>query len=77
MANSPLLIPPSSSEKPTTSKSKLQVPVSNGATPESSSGGNGASGHDLAEQMNEDEKRKYVKGLLSSLILAITANHSI
>ncbi|CZT39978.1 probable cyclin-dependent ser/thr protein kinase KIN28 [Rhynchosporium secalis] len=56
MANSPLNVP-GVAEKGTSSKSKLSTSKTawNGASPS-----NG--GHDLAEQMNEDEKQKYVKG---------------
>ncbi|TVY57141.1 Serine/threonine-protein kinase KIN28 [Lachnellula suecica] len=64
MANSPLLIP-GSADKNAASKSKLSSAVSsNGATPEASSrAGNGAAAiQDIAEQMNEEEKHKYVKG---------------
>ena len=62
MANSPLIIPPSSTEK-IKSKSSLQVPASNGATPESTSGyASGGTVRDLAEQMNEEEKNKWIKG---------------
>ncbi|KAE9366192.1 Pkinase-domain-containing protein [Stipitochalara longipes BDJ] len=62
MANSPLVVP-SSAEKSAASRTKLSntAVASNGATPEASNASNGA-GHDLAEQMNEEEKRKYVKG---------------
>ena len=65
MAVSPLVAPPGSAEKNTAGiRSKLaNTRVSNGATPEPSSASNGT-GHDLAEQMNEDEKLKYVKGPL-------------
>jgi cyclin-dependent kinase 7 len=64
MANSPLVVP-GSGEKPALDKSRLSSTAvsSKGATPEVSQGSNGASsGRDLAEQMNEDEKLKYVKG---------------
>jgi cyclin-dependent kinase 7 len=62
MANSPLIVP-GSAEKSAASRTKLSNPAaaSNGATPEAASTSNGA-GHDLAEQMNEEEKHKYVKG---------------
>ncbi|PSS25210.1 hypothetical protein M430DRAFT_25036 [Amorphotheca resinae ATCC 22711] len=63
MAVSPLIVPPGSERATAATKSKLsttQVP-SNGATPEPAHAINGA-GPDLAEQMNEDEKHKYVKG---------------
>ncbi|KAL2076178.1 hypothetical protein VTL71DRAFT_1121 [Oculimacula yallundae] len=61
MANSPLILS-GDADKGSTSKSKLSASkaASNGATPEASRPSNG--GHDLAEQMNEDEKQKYVKG---------------
>jgi cyclin-dependent kinase 7 len=63
MAVSPLIIPPGSGERSNmTSRSKLSAAqASNGATPESSHVNNGT-GHDLAEQMNEEEKNKYIKG---------------
>jgi hypothetical protein len=59
MAVSPLVVPPGSAERSTTtSRSKLSAAqASNGTTPEP------VAGYDLAEQMNEDEKNKYVKGL--------------
>jgi cyclin-dependent kinase 7 len=62
MANSPVVIP-GSTEKSAASRTKLSntAAVSNGATPEAASTTNGA-GDDLAEQMNEEEKHKYVKG---------------
>jgi hypothetical protein len=63
MAVSPLIVPPGSERATAATKSKLsttQVP-SNGAIPEPAHAINGA-GPDLAEQMNEDEKHKYVKG---------------
>lgn len=63
MANSPLILPPGSSEKPIANKSKLQAVASNGATPESTTGTYGTA-PDLAEQMNDEEKRKYVKGYI-------------
>jgi len=60
MANSPLLLP-GSSEKSAVNKTKLSktTAASNGTTPEPASNG---SGPDLAEQMNDEEKQKYVKG---------------
>ncbi len=63
MAVSPLVIPPSSAEKGTGAvRSKLaSAQISNGATPEVVPAGNGT-GYDLAEQMNEEEKHKYIKG---------------
>lgn len=65
MAVSPLIVPPGSAERSTaTSRSKLSVPpASNGTTPEPSLANN-AAGYDLAEQMNEEEKNKYVKGVI-------------
>lgn len=68
MAVSPLVVPPGSAERSTaTTRSKLSAAqASNGTTPELPQAGNGT-GFDLAEQMNEDEKNKYVKGL--SLLL--------
>ncbi|KAF8862804.1 Pkinase-domain-containing protein [Acephala macrosclerotiorum] len=63
MANSPLVVP-GSTEKQAHDKSKLSTATaasSKGATPEVSSNG-ASSGRDLAEQMNEEEKHKYVKG---------------
>jgi cyclin-dependent kinase 7 len=62
MANSPLVVP-GSGEKGTANRTKLSntTAASNGATPEASNTSNGG-GHDLAEQMNEEEKQKYVKG---------------
>ncbi|KAL5328460.1 hypothetical protein ACEPPN_001959 [Leptodophora sp. 'Broadleaf-Isolate-01'] len=61
MANSPLIVP-GDADKGSSSKSKLSTSngASSGATPEATLPSNG--GHDLAEQMNEDEKHKYVKG---------------
>jgi cyclin-dependent kinase 7 len=64
MANSPLVIPGSTEKGTSTSnRSKLSTaaPSSNGATPEVAQNNNGA-GRDLAEQMNEEEKQKYIKG---------------
>lgn len=65
MANSPLIVP-EDADKGSSSKSKLSASnvASNGATPEASQPSTG--GHDLAEQMNDDEKRKYVKGAMNS-----------
>lgn len=65
MANSPLVVP-GSGEKSTTARTKLSgnPAASSGATPEAASTSNGAA-HDLAEQMNEEEKHKYVKGCTS------------
>ncbi len=62
MANSPLVIP-GSGEKNTGNRMKLSntAAASNGATPQASNTSSGV-GHDLAEQMNEEEKQKYVKG---------------
>ncbi len=62
MANSPLVVP-GSTEKSTANRTKLSntPAVSNGAAPEAANTSNGG-GHDLAEQMNEEEKHKYVKG---------------
>ncbi|PMD26046.1 Pkinase-domain-containing protein [Hyaloscypha hepaticicola] len=62
MANSPLVVP-GSGEKSTANRTKLSntAAASNGATPEASNTSN-EGGHDLAEQMNEEEKQKYVKG---------------
>lgn len=73
MAVSPLIIPPGSGERSNmASRSKLSVAAaSNGATPEPSQANNGA-GHDLAEQMNEEEKNKYVKGLLRTTSLSVS-----
>ena len=64
MAVSPLVIPPGSSEKPNTiNKSKLSTAYSSkAATPEVTQVSNGT-GRDLAEQMNEEERHKYVKGI--------------
>jgi cyclin-dependent kinase 7 len=62
MANSPVVVP-GSSEKSAASRTKLSntAAASNGAIPEAAGTSNGA-GDDLAEQMNEEEKHKYVKG---------------
>jgi hypothetical protein len=62
MANSPLVVP-GSGEKGNANRTKLSntAAASNGATPEASNTSSGG-GHDLAEQMNEEEKQKYVKG---------------
>ncbi|KAH8646056.1 kinase-like domain-containing protein [Tricladium varicosporioides] len=63
MANSPLLVPGSAEKSVVAAKSKLSsnAPSTNAPTPEPGIPSNGA-GNDLAEQMNEDEKNKYVKG---------------
>jgi hypothetical protein len=64
MANSPLVVPGSTEKGTSTSNhSRLSTaaPSSNGATPEVAQSNNGA-GRDLAEQMNEEEKQKYIKG---------------
>ena len=68
MAVSPLVVPPGSAERSiATRRSKLSAAqASNGTTPDPQQVGN-AAGFDLAEQMNEDEKNTYVKGL--SLLL--------
>jgi cyclin-dependent kinase 7 len=62
MANSPLVVP-GSAEKSAANRTKLSnnAAASNGATPEPANSSNGLS-HDLVEQMNEEEKHKYVKG---------------
>ncbi|TVY36572.1 Serine/threonine-protein kinase [Lachnellula subtilissima] len=75
MANSPLLVPGSTDKATTskstststsTSKSKLSsaAPSSKGLTPEASTKASDALApvQDMAEQMNEEEKHKYVKG---------------
>jgi cyclin-dependent kinase 7 len=63
MAVSPLIVPPANAGDRSASKSKLSsaIPSSNGTPAEGVSAGNGSS-HDLAEQMNDVEKQKYVKG---------------
>ena len=64
MAVSPLIVPPASADRNgLASKSKLSAGVltSNGTSPNTESPSNGL-GRDLAEQMNEEEKHKYVKG---------------
>ena len=64
MAVSPLIIPPASADRNgPASKSKLSASIvtSNGTSPNITSSSNGL-GRDLAEQMNEEEKHKYVKG---------------
>ncbi|KAF4631020.1 hypothetical protein G7Y89_g7113 [Cudoniella acicularis] len=63
MAYSPLVVPGSADKSAATTKSKLSNTVvsSNAPTPEAGQSSNGA-GNDLAEQMNEDEKQKYIKG---------------
>ncbi|PQE12298.1 serine threonine- kinase protein [Rutstroemia sp. NJR-2017a BVV2] len=63
MAVSPLIVPPANAGDRSASKSKLSsaIPSSNGTPAEGNSTGNGSS-HDLAEQMNDEEKQKYVKG---------------
>lgn len=68
MALSPLLVPGSAGKNKSKSKLSSTAPSSNGATPEASSSkpNNGASAiQDVAEQMNEAEKNKYIKGLSS------------
>ncbi len=64
MAVSPLIVPPGSTERTSPgNKHKLgpSAIASNGNNSEGTPTSNGA-GPDLAEQMNEQEKRKYVKG---------------
>lgn len=64
MAVSPLIVPPASAEELiSTSKSRLStsVIVPNGRSSNITSTEKVA-GHDLAEQMNEEEKNKYIKG---------------
>lgn len=67
MAVSPVVLPPGSAERnAATSKSKLSAAqASNGTTPEPPQASPPA-GYDLAEQMNEEEKNKYVKGQFSA-----------
>jgi hypothetical protein len=76
MANSPLVVP-GSTEKSTANRTKLSnaAAASNGATPEAGDTGNGA-GHDLAEQVNEEEKHKYVKGGIVCTFLVTFADLS-
>ena len=64
MAVSPLIVPPALADRngPTSkSKPSASVVTSNGTSPNTASPSNGM-GRDLAEQMNEEEKHKYVKG---------------
>ncbi len=63
MANSPLVIQAAVEKGATTKPSKplTATASSNGAKEEIPQASNGTV-HDLAEQMNEEEKRKYVKG---------------
>ena len=64
MAVSPLIVMPASAER-LSSAGKVKVSAvtagSNG-TPSAAPVGNDRPGQDLAEQMNADEKRKFVKG---------------
>lgn len=61
MAVSPLVHPSGSTAKsPARSKLSSTAQAANG-TSEGAQASHGG-GHDLAEQMNEEEKRKYVKG---------------
>ncbi|TAQ85868.1 hypothetical protein B7494_g5823 [Chlorociboria aeruginascens] len=61
MAVSPLIVPSESSEKASTTRSKLSsTQTSNRIASQQAT--SSAVGNDLAEQMNEDEKQKYVKG---------------
>ncbi|RDW68471.1 hypothetical protein BP5796_09128 [Coleophoma crateriformis] len=61
MAVSPLVFPPAPADKNAGAKlSKLSNQGFNGAAPEGPSASSGT--RDLAEQMNEEEKQKYVKG---------------
>jgi hypothetical protein len=60
MALSPLIIPDAVDQAVKKSKHAAAV-SSNGGTQEVGKVTNGT-GHDVAEQMNEDEKSKYVKG---------------
>jgi cyclin-dependent kinase 7 len=59
MANSPLILP--GPDKSVNVKSKLGAAASNGTAPAELSASNAS--QDLAEQMNETEKNKYIKGL--------------
>lgn len=62
MANSPLVVPGDAGKATSTDRSKLSSnAASKDGTPEVAQSSNGT-GRDLAEQMNEDEKQKYVKG---------------
>jgi hypothetical protein len=63
MAVSPLVMAPGSASKSTTATNRPKHNASNGATPDVINDSND-SGRDLAEQMNEQEKQKYVKGYL-------------
>lgn len=67
MAVSPLIVPGGGERERSaaTTKSKLSTaPSSSRATPEvqAQARNSGSSGNDVAEQMNENEKQKYVKG---------------
>jgi hypothetical protein len=67
MAVSPLIIPPASADRNgQSSKSKLSASVvaSNGENSITTSPRNAVI-RDLAEQMNEEEKHKYVKGIFT------------
>lgn len=68
MANSPLILS-GSGDRLAVDKSKLSATAasSNGATPEPQPSNGAHSGRDLAEQMNEEEKLKYIKGKLPAL----------
>ncbi len=63
MANSPLILRGAAEINGAAKQSKLtsNAASSNGATPELAQTSN-SGGRDVAEQMNEDEKSKYVKG---------------
>lgn len=69
MALSPLLVPPAGSCERSASRSKLSsaVPSSN-ATPSDGPSASAGTTSDLAEQMNENERSKYVKGTHSPVL---------
>jgi cyclin-dependent kinase 7 len=68
MANSPLILRGAAEVNGAAKQSKLasNAASSNGATPELAQASNGGA-RDVAEQMNEDEKSKYVKGKASAI----------
>ena len=68
MAVSPLILPPASGDlRSPASKAKLSArSAAPNGTPAGTPPATNATGRDLAEQMNDDEKRKYVKGMPKS-----------
>lgn len=69
MAVSPLIVPSVGSGERSASRSKLSsaVPSGNG-TPSDGPAASAGTTYDLAEQMNENERSKYVKGIHSMVL---------